>query len=111
MYTRVKKLETVELGKPAGSKTALVIDQKDNVGVALADLAAGDVCQVTDDAGRQYQVTVLEPIPFGHKFSLADLAKDAAVYKYGEEIGKMKEEIKKGGWIHSHNMYCDRGMK
>jgi altronate dehydratase small subunit len=101
----------MELEKMAGGKKALVLDQKDNVGVALADLAAGDICLVTEDGGKQYQVAVLEKIPFGHKFSLTDIAKDNAVYKYGEEIGKMKVEIKKGGWIHSHNMYCDRGMK
>lgn len=94
-----------------GKRTALVLDQKDNVGVALTDLAAGDVCTVIEDGGKQYEVSVVHAIPFGHKFALADLAKDAAVFKYGEEIGKMKENLPKGGWIHNHNMYCDRGMK
>ena len=42
--------------------------------------------------------------------ALADLAPNAPVYKYGEEIGKMKVAIKKGAWIHIHNMYCERGM-
>jgi altronate dehydratase small subunit len=101
----------MELGNMAGGKKSLVLDQKDNVGIALVDLAAGDTCLVTEAAGRQYQAVVLEGIPFGHKFALADISKNAAVYKYGEEIGRMKEEVKKGGWIHSHNMYCDRGMK
>jgi altronate dehydratase small subunit len=104
-------MSAMELGKLAGGKTALVLDKKDNVAVALTDLAAGDSCLVAEDGGNKYQVIVLENIPFGHKFALADLGKDEAVYKYGEEIGKMKTAIKKGGWIHSHNMYCDRGMK
>lgn len=95
----------------SGKKTALVLDQKDNVGIALVDLTAGDICTVNEDGGNQYEVMILEPIPFGHKFALADMAKDAAVYKYGEEIGKMKIELKRGGWIHNHNMYCDRGLK
>jgi altronate dehydratase len=57
------------------------------------------------------EVAVIEKIPFGHKFALTDLNKNQAVLKYGEEIGKMKIELKKGGWIHNHNMYCDRGIK
>jgi altronate dehydratase len=98
-----------ELNQLSGGKTALVLDQKDNVAVALADLAAGDSCLVAEDGGKKYKMSVIESIPFGHKFSLADLEPHAAVYKYGEEIGKMKVAIKKGGWIHSHNLYCERG--
>ena len=101
----------MELEKLAGGKKALVIDRKDNVAVALTDLNAGDKCLVIEDGGKQYEVTVKEQIPFGHKFALGDMKKDEVVYKYGEEIGRMKEPIAKGGWIHSHNMYCDRGMK
>ena len=95
----------------AGGKTALVLDQKDNVGVALTDLKAGDVCLISEDGGKKYEMTVTGDVAFGHKFALADLPQDGPVYKYGEEIGRMKEPIKKGEWIHVHNMYCDRGMK
>ena len=104
-------MSELEMASLAGSKTALVLDQKDNVAVALADLAAGDTCLVAEDGGNKYEMTVIENIPFGHKFTLTDLAQNAGVFKYGEEIGKMKKSIKKGSWIHSHNMYCDRGMK
>lgn len=93
------------------SKTALVIDHKDNVAIALTDLFANEVCTVVEDGGQHYEVVVIADIPFGHKFALTDLRKDEGVYKYGEEIGKMKGELKKGDWIHNHNMYCDRGMK
>lgn len=99
-----------ELTDLTAGKTALVLDRKDNVAIALTDLATGDVCIVTEDSGRKYEVTVTEKIAFGHKFALADLAPEAPVYKYGEEIGKMKAAIQKGGWIHNHNMYCERGM-
>lgn len=100
-----------EFANLAGAKSALVLDPKDNVAVALADLAAGDRCLVVEDSGRKYEVVVTEAIAFGHKFALADLGKDAGVFKYGEEIGRMKEPLAKGGWIHVHNMYCDKGMK
>jgi hypothetical protein len=101
----------MELEKLAGGKKALVIDQKDNVAVALTDLNPGDKCVVIEDGGKQYEVSVTEQIPFGHKFALDHMKKDEPVFKYGEEIGRMKEPIAKGAWIHSHNMYCDRGMK
>ncbi|HUL00148.1 MAG TPA: UxaA family hydrolase [Nitrospirota bacterium] len=104
-------MSIMELDKLAGGKKALVLDQKDNVAVSLTDLIAGDCCLVVEDSGKKYEVIVIEKIPFGHKFALGDMEKDEAVYKYGEEIGKMKTAIKKGGWIHIHNLYCDRGMK
>lgn len=100
-----------EMAQLAGGKNALVLDTKDNVAVALTDLAAGDSCLVVEDGGRKYAVVVNEAIAFGHKFALTDLAKDDGVFKYGEEIGRMKAPLAKGGWIHVHNMYCDKGMK
>jgi altronate dehydratase small subunit len=99
-----------ELSDLTAGKTALVLDPKDNVAIALTDLAAGDACTVAEDGGKKYEAVVIEKISFGHKFALADLAPNAPVYKYGEEIGKMKVAIKKGAWIHSHNLYCERGM-
>lgn len=104
-------MSEMDFSSLAGSKTALVLDAKDNVGVALTDLVAGDRCTVAEDNGHTYEMTVIEDILFGHKFALADLEQHEPVYKYGEEIGKMKTKIKKGGWIHVHNMYCDRGQK
>lgn len=100
-----------EMAGLAGGKSALVLDAKDNVAVALADLASGDSCQVAEDGGRRFSMEVVEAIAFGHKFALVDLGQDAPVFKYGEEIGKMRMPVQKGGWIHVHNMYCDRGMK
>jgi hypothetical protein len=100
-----------EFAHLAGGKNALVIDPQDNVAVALTDLAAGESCLVVKDGGEKFEVVVNENIAFGHKFALADLRKDDGVFKYGEEIGRMKEPLAKGGWIHVHNMYCDKGMK
>lgn len=91
-------------------KTALVIDDSDNVAVALTDLEQGDDCEVRF-GNRVEVVTVLEDITFGHKFALVDIGKGESVLKYGEEIGRLREFVKKGGYIHNHNMYCDRGMK
>ncbi|MBP1933895.1 UxaA family hydrolase [Ammoniphilus resinae] len=91
-------------------KAALVIDAKDNVAVALEDLKMGETCLIRfEDLVEQLEV--IEDIGFGHKIALKDLQQDECVYKYGEEIGRMKEPLQRGGWIHSHNMYCERGLK
>ena len=43
-------------------------------------------------------------IPCGHKIARLDINKDSYVYKYGEIIGVAKSDIKKGEWVHSHNL-------
>jgi predicted RecA/RadA family phage recombinase len=95
----------------AGDKIVLVLDPKDNVAVALTDLKTGDCCVIGEGGEKELEVTVAEDIAFGHKFALIDMEKDTPIYKYGEEIGRTKACIKKGDWIHIHNLYCDRGMK
>ncbi|WP_246939296.1 UxaA family hydrolase [Bacillus pinisoli] len=90
-------------------KAALVIDVSDNVAVALTDLTKGDQCSVRFP-NRVECMTVLEDISFGHKFALRDISQNE-VLKYCEEIGRMSVGIQKGGYIHHHNMYCERGMK
>ena len=88
-------------------RRCLQIDPKDNVVCVLEDACAGDTV-VTPD-GRE--IILLEDIEFAHKVCTADLAKDAPVIKYGEEIGYMLQDVLKGTWIHNHNMGCDRGKK
>lgn len=46
---------------------------------------------------------------FAHKVCLEELKAGQPVYKYGQEIGRMKEHVLPGSWIHSHNMGCERG--
>ncbi|RFU62808.1 altronate dehydratase [Peribacillus saganii] len=94
----------------SNKKTALVIDSFDNVAVALTDLKQGEECIIRFN-NREEEVTVFEDIPFGHKFAILDIDKDESVLKYGEEIGRMMVPVKKGSYIHNHNMYCERGMK
>ncbi len=93
-----------------GQKTAIVIHKDDNVAITLADVQAGDKCVIRQENGEEYALEAVEDVAFGHKIALIDLGKDSPVLKYGEEIGKMKEPLAKGGWIHSHNLYCERGM-
>ena len=102
-------MESNDFLRMEGGKVALVLDAKDNVAVVLADLDAGERCTIRGP-GEEYTLQALEGIAFGHKVALCALAEGDPIYKYGEEIGVAREDIPVGGWIHSHNLYCERGM-
>ena len=61
----------------------VVINPKDNVGVCLEEC---------------------EKIPAGHKYALKDISVGEYVIKYGQIIGKATKYIKKGEWVHTHNV-------
>lgn len=79
------------------------INEKDKVAVCLTDIAAGTTLDICDG------VTALEDIPAGHKIALFDIAEGEKVIKYGYSIGVAKEPIKKGAWIHTHNIKTGLG--
>ena len=82
----------------------LVIHPKDNVAILLEQAAAGDFCE---HAGKK--IKILEDTEFAHKIALTDISQNALIYKYGEEIGYALVNIKRGQWVHNHNMGCRRG--
>lgn len=86
---------------------ALVIDDRDTVAVAMADLAPG--APVTLSSGAAPRVHVLDPIPFGHKIALAHIAQGAHVIKYGASIGVAARDIRPGEHVHVHNLKSVRG--
>jgi len=90
------------------SHDVLVVDAKDNVATALRPLEEGELLQV-HIGGRGLDVTVLQPIPFGHKIALTDLEKDQPVVKYGEVIGVATQRIGKGEHTHVHNVEGQTG--
>jgi altronate hydrolase len=80
-------------------KKYIKIHEKDNIIVALEDFTAGEVIEE-----KEFQVLLLEEINRGHKIALEDIQAGENVIKYGFPIGHAKEDIKKGSWIHSHNL-------
>jgi hypothetical protein len=85
-------------------KKLLVIHPMDNVGVLLEKAGAGDSFTF-----RQKTIKVLEDTEFAHKIAMVDIPAEAVIFKYGEEIGYALTDIKKGQWVHNHNMGCRRG--
>ena len=88
----------------------LVHNRKDNVGVVVVeDLAAGAemLCVVTED-DSDFWLTAIQDVPIGHKVALTDLAVGDTIVKYGEDIGRVVEPIKKGEHVHVHNIKTKR---
>jgi altronate hydrolase len=79
---------------------ALVINEKDNVAVALRDIAAGSLVEVQDGT----IVPAAEDIPYSHKLALEDIPAGQVILKYGEPIGKASRDIARGSWVHTHNI-------
>ena len=74
------------------------ITEKDNVAVAIAPVAEGEVISVGD-----VSLTARSDIPQGHKIALADIREGESVIKYGTPIGHATAEIRAGEWVHTHN--------
>ncbi|MCL4465007.1 MAG: UxaA family hydrolase [Chloroflexi bacterium] len=90
------------------AKRALIISPKDNVATVLQDVEAGATIAARQGADVR-EVVALEKIPFGFKVALTDIPRGAAVYKYGEIIGKSSQPIGKGELVHVHNVEGTRG--
>ena len=49
----------------------------------------------------------MEKIQRGHKVALKDVAADGAVIKFGIRIGHATQPIRRGAWVHLHNLASD----
>ena len=71
------------------------INDKDNVAVALEKLKKGEIIG---------NIKLLDNISFGHKVLLNDLKSGENIIKYGNPIGHLTIDCKKGEHIHEHNL-------
>ncbi len=78
----------------------VVINPKDNVGVAIAEVKKGETVAV--GAGNTLQAE--DDIPRNHKIALVDIPANAPVIKYGEKIGTAGRAVAAGSWVHTHNL-------
>lgn len=85
-------------------QTFIKIHPDDKAAVALQPLPMHHTLIVDEQ-----EITLTENIPQGHKFALCDIDEGENVIKYGAPIGIAKCKIKKGSWIHTHNMKTGLG--
>ena len=87
---------------------AIMIKAADNVATALRDLEAGRAYEVS--VGKESRsITIAEPIIYGHKFAVAEIAKGVDIIKYGEVIGRATADIPQGAHAHIQNIESLRG--
>jgi hypothetical protein len=85
-------------------KKILLLNDLDNVAVALEPVEKGDLLVLPD--GRK--ITASDPIPFAHKIALASLDEGATILKYGEAIALATRAIVPGEHVHVHNIRSPR---
>ena len=85
----------------------LVIHPRDNVAVALKTLGKGELAQAKGIEG----FLVLEEITASHKVALRDIPEGEEIIKYGEPVAVSARTIKKGEWVHTHNLESKRWKK
>ena len=88
----------------------LVHSPDDNVGVVVVEgLKAGtEMFGVVTHGDANTKARANHDIPVGHKIALRDLKKGDTVIKYGEDIGRVVADAKKGDHVHVHNMKTKR---
>ncbi len=75
------------------------ISPRDDVAIALRDLAAGERVTLDDAA-----IELVDAIPRSHKFALRSVSAGEPVRKYGQVIGRATAQIARGAHVHTHNL-------
>src|SRR5690606_23284527 len=80
----------------------ILLHPGDNVLVVVKSLPAGTKVNID---GEQCEIT--EALAVGHKLARKDMSVNAKITKYGAPIGSLTCAVKKGQWVHMHNMQSD----
>ncbi|MGE6376203.1 UxaA family hydrolase [Peribacillus muralis] len=76
----------------------------DDVVISLEGIGKGQDLEIqTRDKGIM-QIKALDDIPEGHKMLVRPAQEGADIIKFGYSIGKAKEHIAVGEWVHTHNL-------
>ena len=84
-------------------RNAVLIDDKDNVVIAIYPLKAGDEVRYPTRDGGLATFVATEDIPLFHKIARVDIAAGQNVVKYGEFIGVATSDVKRGQHVHTQN--------
>lgn len=101
MQYKVKTMKYPEL---------LIHKANDNVGVAVVEnlKANTEALAVITHDNSELTIRVFEDIPIGHKVALKDFYIGDTIIKYGQDIGKIVADVKKGHHVHTQNLKTKR---
>jgi altronate hydrolase len=77
----------------------LKIHNSDNVVVAVERIAAGEKILFEGN-----EIILAEAVNKGHKIAIDNIKAGERIIKYGHVTGSAVRDIKKGEWVHSHNL-------
>ena len=84
----------------AGPANMVILAAGDNVGVALRDIAAGEIAATL--AG--VSLSAGEAIPQAHKIALRPIGAQEDIVRLGMPVGIAKADIAPGRLVHVHNV-------
>ena len=89
-------------------RNAMIIDDRDNVIVAIEEIKKGsDVTYFLKDQTPK-SLKALEDITIYHKIAAKNIKAGEPIIKYGEHIGIAAKDIKQGEHVHVHNVESRR---
>ena len=80
----------------------LLLHPKDNVAVALDDIAAKSVVTVLGGE-TELRLTAQQGIQFAHKLAMRPIVAGEPILKYGVPVGFATASVAAGEWVHTHN--------
>ncbi|WP_320047968.1 UxaA family hydrolase [uncultured Ilyobacter sp.] len=83
---------------------AVIIDDQDDVVVAIEEIKKGSEIKYTKKNGDISTIIALDDITIYHKAAAKDISEGKPVVKYGEHIGVAKISIETGMHVHEHNV-------
>lgn len=79
------------------------LHENDHVVIALQPFAKGDKL-ILATGGAEHELVLTEDVPKGHKILTRPVREGEDVLKFGYSIGKAKQNLEPGCWVHTHNM-------
>lgn len=76
----------------------------DTVAVAVRDLVRGPAVGGYLASTETVTVELLAAVPLGHKLALVDMSDGEDVIEYGVRIGRATTDIRRGDYVHVHNI-------
>jgi altronate dehydratase small subunit len=88
----------------------IIINEIDNVCTLVSETKKGALvsCRLPKHIEQKIEIYAKDDIPIYHKMAIKDLSLGCDIMKYGYSIGKAKNYIKQGEYVHIHNVDSKR---
>ena len=110
MSAQTAVAQSARSDQKVGVPHVLAHSPKDNVAVVVVEgLKAGtEALGVVTEDNSSFTIAVKDDVPIGHKVALADLKAGDTAIKYGQDIGKIVQDVGKGRHVHTQNLKTKR---